>query len=86
MNDSVADVTTKLLGEEKIQAALRHVNSFFPYVERVDFTIEAHWNFCDAGAIRYPSFDSMDGTIDIDLLEDALDEVQEFPSTYYLIR
>jgi hypothetical protein len=69
---------------EKVQAALRHVNYLFPEVIQVFFGADGRWLYCgeDFEALNF------DGKVDVGLLEDAADAAGDdngFPCAYRLL-
>lgn len=72
---------------EKVQAALRHIHSFFPEVTQVFYGEDGRWFFCDT-EFNAPDFDGLSGKIDVSMLEDAVNAVDNsvgFPAAYRLL-
>lgn len=69
---------------QKVQEALRHINSLYPTVSQVFFTTQGSWLYCDE-SFEAPEFDN--SKVDILLLADAADAAHQdkgFPCGYYL--
>ncbi len=62
----------------KIKEALLHVQKYYPYVVQVFYGIDQRWLYCGEG-FESPIFGD---EIDINLLEEAVDEVETFPSAF----
>ena len=66
--------------KEKVQKALRHVNSLYPEVNQVFFGTDQRWLFCGEG-FETPKFGK---EVDVSLLEEAADSLIELPAAFYL--
>ena len=66
--------------DQKIQAALRHVNLYHPEVSTVFYGVDGSWCYCFDEMFEAPVFED---NIDIDILNDAADAA-EHPSVHVL--
>lgn len=72
---------------EKVQAALRHINGLFPRVTQVFYGSDGRWMFCTED-FEAPNFFEATNKLDVGLLEgaaEAADNDKGFPCAYRLL-